>query len=87
MEVMELQKKYGTNPNDDNIKLDLEEKTRKLNVIQKCFEALEEIKKDLLVFEQHESESDEDLKRTAIMFRNEFISCRDEIEVKLNELL
>ena len=50
-------------------------------------QALEEIKKDLQIFEKNENSTDEDLKRSTLMFRDEVISCKNGIEERLNKIL
>jgi hypothetical protein len=52
-----------------------------------CFQALDDIDRDILHFSEHQKGSDESLKETANLFLKEFLECREQIETHLNKIL
>lgn len=64
-----------------------EERIKELKVIFDCVEALEKIDNDLALFAEHENGPDEGLKKTALIFKQEFLMCKDQLETQLNSLL
>ena len=80
IEYNSLMENKNANSNDiDRIK--------ELKVIFDCVEALEKIDNDLALFAEHENGSDEALKKTAQIFAQEFLMCKDQLETQLNSLL
>ena len=81
-EINRLKVLYNNNDKD----LD-KGRLKDIKVILECVSALEEIDKDLELFEQHLNGDDEKLKETASVFKKEFLTCKNEIETQLNKLL
>ena len=63
------------------------DRLKEIKVILDCVRALEEIDRDIELFDQHLSGDDDKLKQTASVFKKEFIDCREQIEIQLNKLL
>jgi len=81
-EINRLKVEYNNNSNNyDSNRL------KEMKVILECVKALEEIDRDLELFEQHLNGDDDKLKETASVFKKEFEICKNEIESQLNKLL
>ena len=65
----------------------ISERIKELKVIFDCVEALEKIDNDLALFAEHENGTDEGLKKTAQIFTQEFLMCKNQLETQLNNLL
>lgn len=82
-----------TEPKDWKKKLDEEEvveteqKLRIMKSILDGVEALEEIEKDLKLFEVQSKSDDKSIREKAIAFTKEFLVCRDQIEGEINKML
>lgn len=63
------------------------DRLKEIKVILDCARALEEIDRDIELFDQHLSGDDDKLKQTASVFKKEFIDCKEQIETQLNKLL
>jgi len=63
------------------------DRLKEIKVILDCVRALEEIDRDIELFDQHLNGDDDKLKQTASVFKKEFIDCREQIEIQLNKLL
>ena len=63
------------------------ERIKELKVIFDCVEALEKIDNDLALFAEHENGADAGLKKTAQIFTQEFLMCKNQLETQLNNLL
>eukprot|EP01038_Epipyxis_sp_PR26KG_P008861 gene8861-11954_t len=85
--IKEYKSKYSSLINTSNLNDIEQEQMKEIKVIIDSFEALESIEKDLLLFEEQMNGDDQSLKETAIIFTNEFINVRNELENKLNEML
>jgi hypothetical protein len=81
-EITRLKNEY--NGNAGNLDAD---RLKEIKVILECARALEEIDRDIELFEQHLNGDDEKLKQTATVFKKEFLDCKEQIEAQLNKLL
>ena len=63
------------------------DRLKEIKVILDCVRALEEIDRDMELFDQHLSGDDDKMKQTAGVFKKEFMDCREQIEIQLNKLL
>ena len=63
------------------------ERLKELSVILQCFDALEQIDKDLLLMRDQLDSSDESLRESAKVFMKEFHTCKEEIEGVLNDTI
>lgn len=72
---------------DLNNDSETEDRIKELKTIFQCVDAIEEINRDLSMFEEHLKGDDESLKRTAKTFTAEFSQCKEELEGQLNKLL
>ena len=81
-EINRLKNEYSTNTNGADA-----DRLKEIKVILECARALEEIDRDIELFEQHLNGDDEKLKQTAMVFKKEFLDCKEQIEAQLNKLL
>lgn len=63
------------------------ERLKELSVILQCFDALEQIDKDLLLMRDQLDSDDESLRESAKVFLKEFNTCKEEIEGVLNDTI
>lgn len=82
---LELKQSDGDTPAIPDDKIG--ERLKELSVILQCFDALEQIDKDLLLMRDQLDSGDESLRESAKVFMKEFHTCKEEIEGVLNETI
>lgn len=82
---LELKQSDGDTPAVPDDKIG--ERLKELSVILQCFDALEQIDKDLLLMRDQLDSGDESLRESAKVFMKEFHTCKEEIEGVLNETI
>jgi len=78
---LEVQQSNGDTSAHDKIR----DRLKELSVILQCFDALEQIDKDLLLMRDQLESDDESLRESAKIFMKEFHTCKEEIEGVLND--
>jgi hypothetical protein len=76
---------YDSSPAEENS--ESEEEIKNIRTIISCANALVDIDRDILTFQEHLEGDDDRLKDIARSFWKEFLECKEQIETQLNSLL
>lgn len=71
----------------ENVKEEENSTKKDLRIILDCIDALKQIDRDLLIFEEHMKGDDDSLKATAATFTKEFNDVKEKLEQHLKSLL
>jgi hypothetical protein len=86
-EFVRLKNILGNNNAESDTKTEQYLRWKELNTILKCQNSLREIDSDLLLFEAQLKSQDETVRNSAQSFKQQFLSCKSNIELHLTKLL